>query len=204
MELLDRLVKSLKKPVIFPKSQLAALNFAAEKITCFIEGTRNRYDAKLVQARKVCVTDHHVQYDLTTTLLENSFFLERQASFNYLGGHVSLYMRLLYVTTGDGDDLIPLDVDYVVDKLFRLVAFWRRYRIALVCINIDNLDMAEYYRRVPSDDLIKLFCSVDDVVKSLLKPSVSMLACLLSSLNHSLETSTLKSKVKNSSLENHK
>ncbi|CAB0035389.1 unnamed protein product [Trichogramma brassicae] len=194
IEPLHRLSKSLNKQVIFPKFQLAALNFAAEKITCFIEGTRNRYDAELLDPRKVYVTDHHVRYDLTTSLLDNSFFTKREASFNYVGGHASLNMRLLYVTAGDGDDLITLNGDYVVDKLFRLVAFWRRYRIGHVCINTNNLDIAEYYQRVPSDDKIKLFCSVNDVVKSLLNPSDSMLACLLSSLNHSLETSTLESK----------
>ncbi|CAB0031385.1 unnamed protein product [Trichogramma brassicae] len=176
----------------------SAITEVMEKITCFIEGTRNRYDAQLLQPIKKCVTDQHVRYDdLTTSLLDKSFFNAREASFNYLGGHACLYMRLLYETAADGDDMLTLGVDYVVDKLFRLVAFWRRFRIGQVCIDTEKLDMATYYHRVKSDDAsISLYCSVNDVINTLLEPSDPMLACLLSSLNTSVKPTTLRNKLR--------
>ncbi|CAB0030979.1 unnamed protein product [Trichogramma brassicae] len=93
--------------------------------------------------------------------------------------------------------MLTLGVDYVVDKLFRLVAFWRRFRIGQVCIDTEKLDMATYYHRVKSDDAsISLYCSVNDVINTLLEPSDPMLACLLSSLNTSVKPTTLRNKLR--------
>ncbi|KAL7300538.1 hypothetical protein TKK_0006535 [Trichogramma kaykai] len=104
---------------------------------------------------------------------------------------------------GDADDGLSTSIMSWTD-CFHWWHFGGGNRMNLVCINIDNLDLAECYNRVPSDKTISLFCSVDNVVRSLLNLPDPMLACLLSSLNHSLDTSTLSGKVNNSSLENPK
>ncbi|CAB0045309.1 unnamed protein product [Trichogramma brassicae] len=183
MDLLKQLASSLNKQVIFPKSRLAALNFAAEKITCFIEGTRDRYDADLLHPMKRNVDDSRVQYHLYTQLLDKSFFEKRQASFNYLGGHAQLYMKLLYSTAGDDCDLISLDVNYVVDRMFRLVAFWRRYRMGGIHLTMEKIDIA-HFSSEPKADTSTIFCSVDDVVKSLMDSPDNLRDCLIASAAH--------------------
>ncbi|KAL7295598.1 hypothetical protein TKK_0011234 [Trichogramma kaykai] len=82
----------------------------------------------------------------------------------------------------DNNDMIILNEDYFMDRVFKVVAFWRIFKKSSTRTNIARIDPKTYFASVSKIEDSTICCCLQDLIDSLLEPHDKLLQSLLSTM----------------------
>uniref|UniRef100_A0ABD2WTY3 Uncharacterized protein n=1 Tax=Trichogramma kaykai TaxID=54128 RepID=A0ABD2WTY3_9HYME len=75
----------------------------------------------------------------------------------------------------DNNDMIILNEDYFMDRVFKVVAFWRIFKKSSTRTNIARIDPKTYFASVSKIEDSTICCCLQDLIDSLLEPHDKLL-----------------------------